>query len=119
MTTRDIAQDEWATFFDTFSKEHQGLLATVHVISADLGAQEAAKDLPFVGISADQKGSDHNSITIFLGTEADDHIEHRVVSPTRTWLKSTGEPATDVIEVEAVDGSKTIIELQQIPGLPA
>jgi hypothetical protein len=119
MATHEIAQSEWTAFLDAFSKEHQGLTATVLVVSPDVGAQEAAQGLPFVGISADRKGSAKDSITILLGTEADDHAEHRVASATHVWVKADGESPNDTLEIEAGDGSKTILQLHAVPDLPA
>src|SRR5689334_6971270 len=113
MTTREIAQNEWTVFFDTFSKEHQGLIGTVEVISSDIGALEEARALPFVGISAETKGS----LRILLGTEAADHIDHTVSAPVQVWLPSAGDGARDSLAIESKDRSRTILQLRPIPAL--
>ena|SRR5579862_243856 len=119
MATREIAQSEWTAFLDAFSKEHQGLTATVQVVSPDVGVQEAAQGMPFAGISADTKGSQKGSITILLGTEADDHAEHRIEAASRVWVKADGGSDGDAMEIEANDGSKTILQLHAPEELPS
>jgi hypothetical protein len=117
METREISRAEWFSFFETFSKQHQGERATVSVIGEDVGAQEAAKDLPFIGISADDKGSDKHAARVLLGTETGDHVEH-VVSPVqRVYLKAGDSRGGDVLEIEERDGPKTILQLTPTPAL--
>lgn len=115
MSTREIHRGDWQHFLDSFSKIHQGEMATLQIIGEDVGAQEEAHSLPFVGISADEEGSEKGSISIILGTEPDDHLDHRIVDPTRVWLKASGDPATDSLEVETSGGVKTILQLEAIP----
>ncbi len=118
MITREIAAPDWQAFADEFSKHHQGTVATVEVISPDLGAQEEARALPFVGISFDDRGSERGSITLLLGTDPDAHAEHRIEHPERIWLRTGGDGESDAIEIEAADNTKTILLLQPIPALP-
>jgi len=117
METREVPRAEWFAFFEAFSKQHRGEMATVSVVGEEIGAQEAAKDLPFVGITADDKGSDSHSLRIQLGTETGDHMEH-VVSPVqRVYLKIGGVNGGDVLAVEEQGGPKTILELRPVPAL--
>ena len=117
MPTQEIQRGEWTTFFDTFSKMHPGDTATVQVLDPDLGVSEEARSLPFVGISADRKGSEKDAIWILLGTEAEDHLEHMVPEPTHVWLKSGDTSKGDALEIEAEDGTKTIVQLEHTPRL--
>lgn len=110
--TREITRGDWQRFFDDFSKQHQGETASVEVIASAAGVQPVAENLPFVGISADEAGSEKNSIDLILGTEPDDHLEHRISDPTHLWLKTDGDKVNDVIEIEAEDGTKTLLQLQ-------
>ena len=119
METREISRAEWSAFFETFSRQHQGEKATVSVIGEEVGAQEAAKDLPFVGISADSKGSDSHAARILLGTATGDHVEH-VVSPVqRVYLKTADAHGGDALEIEEEAGPKTILQLTPAPALPS
>ena len=112
MATREIAQREWGSFLDEFSRQHREEMVSVEVIGDDVGAQPEAEALPLVGISADDKGSEAGTISVLLGTEPEDHAEHRIDAPTHLWLKSTGDQAKDALEIEAADGTKTIIQMQ-------
>ncbi|CAN5438101.1 hypothetical protein BH20ACI3_BH20ACI3_19140 [soil metagenome] len=42
MPTQEIPRDEWKTFLDTFSRQHEGWLATLEVLGTDIGAQQEA-----------------------------------------------------------------------------
>lgn len=117
MPTHEITTPQWQMFCDVFSKEHAGATATVQVISPDLGAQEEVHGLPFVGISFEAKGSEQGSITLSLGTEPNDHIEHRIERPTHLWSQ-IGEGAGDTLAIETADNTKTILQLQPVPALP-
>jgi len=119
MATREIQRNEWPAFLDTFSKEHQGLIATITVISPDIGAQEAVQGIPLAGITTDRKGSEKDSITILLGAEPVDRAEHFVTEATHLWVNAGGESAGDVIEIGARDGSQTILQLHASAELPA
>lgn len=118
MITREITAQEWRPFFDVFSKQHPGTTATVEVIGSDVGAQEEARKLPFVGISLDAKGSERGSITVMLGTEPDDHVEHLIEHPVHVWLLTGDDGESDALEIEAADSTKTIVQLQPLPALP-
>jgi hypothetical protein len=118
METREISRAEWFAFFETFSKQHQGDKATVSVIGEEVGAQEAATDLPFIGISADDKGSDRHTVRILLGTEPGDHVEHMVAPVQRVYVKAGNSHGGDVLEIEEQDGPKTILQLRPTQALP-
>lgn len=112
METREITRNEWKQFLDDFSKQHQGRSASVQIIGDDLGSQQEATSLPFVGISADDSGSAKGGIEVMLGTERDDHLEHLISDPTHLWLKSANGQGTEALEIEASDGTKTILQLK-------
>ena len=118
MLTREVAAQAWQAFFDEFSKSHPGTKATVQVIGQDLGAQEEARERLFVGISYEVKGSERGSISILLGTEPEDHAEHRIEHPTHVWLLMGDAGEGDAIAIEAADNTRTILEMQPLPALP-
>jgi hypothetical protein len=110
METQEITRDEWEHFLDEFSKLHQGEKATVQVIDAEEGVQTEAQSLPFVGISAEVKGSEKGGIIVMLGTERDDHVEHQIRNVSHLWEKTSG----DALEIETTDGTKTILQLEPV-----
>lgn len=117
MQTEEIRRDEWSNFFDSFSREHAGWLATIEIIGTDVGAQEEANDLPLVGITADLKGTGKNSIAIIVGEAADDHITHSIAEPKSIRFEKA-EGGSDVsFQFEATDGATTLLRLRA-SGLP-
>ncbi len=118
MATRELPREEWKPFLNEFSTLHQGEKASLEVIGDDVGDQEEANSLPFVGVSVDTKGSEAGAIMIMLGTEADDHLEHLIVTPTHLRIKVDGDLEQDVLEIEDEDGIKTILHLAPIERLP-
>ena len=117
MATQEIPRDEWTTFFDGFSRQHEGWLATLEVMGTDIGAQQEARDLPLGGITATSKGSAPESIAISLGNTAQDHVTHTITGPTRVWLEQTSQGANAALEIESADERKTLLRFRS--SLPA
>jgi hypothetical protein len=116
MPTQEIPRAEWTTFFDTFSRQHEGWLATVEILSADIGAQQEVLNLPLEGISA-SKDSVPQTIVISLGKTAEDHVTHTITNPNRIWLEQTSQGANAALEIESADEVKTLLRFRS--ALPA
>jgi hypothetical protein len=112
METKEIARDQWLPFLNQFSKSHQGEIADVEIIGDAVGVQHESRGMPFVGISADDAGSEKGAIAVMLGTEPENHVEHIIAGVTRLWAKSGAGDSSDALEIEAGDGTKTIVQLQ-------
>ena len=112
MATKEIPRDEWNPFLGAFSKQYEGWLATLEILSADIGAQQEARDLPFEGISFISIDSEPETIVISLGKAADDHVTHVVNKPTRVWLEQTVEGANAALEIESADDIKTLLRFR-------
>ena len=117
MPTKEIPRDEWNKFLDTFSRQHEGWLATLEVFAADIGAQEQAHNLPLGGITATSTNDDSQSIAINLGRTPEDHVTHTITRPTRLWLEQTSEGANAALEIESADEVKTLLRFRS--ALPA
>lgn len=117
MQTEEIQREEWSNFFDSFSREHTGWLATIEVIGTDVGAQEEANDLPLVGITADLKGTGENSISIIVGEAADDHITHTISEPTSVRFEKAEGSSEESLQIETAGGAATLLRLRA-SGLP-
>jgi Family of unknown function (DUF5335) len=111
MTTQEISRDDWANFFDVFSKQHEGWLATLEVFGSDLGAQTEGLELPFEGISFNPHNGEPESLVIHLGRSSDDHISHTITRPQHVWLKHTPDGAHDSLEFEGED-QKTLLRFR-------
>jgi hypothetical protein len=112
MATQEIPRDEWKTFLDRFSRQHEGWLATLEVLSADLGAQKEARDLPLRGITATSRDSASETIAISLGKTPEDHVTHTITGPTHVWLEQTSQGANAALEIESADEVKTLLRFR-------
>jgi len=112
MQTQEIPHDEWTTFCDRFSRQHEGWLATLEVLSTDFGAQQEARDLPFEGITATFKDSAPEIIAISLGESPGDHVTHTITEPTRVWLEQTSQGGNAALEIESADQVKTLLRFR-------
>ena len=117
MSTQEIPRAEWATFFDSFSRQHEGWLATLEVLATDVGAQQEARDLPLEGLSASLKDSAPGTIAISLGNTPEVHVTHTISEPTRVWLEQTPQGANAALEIESADDVKTLLRFRS--SLPA
>ena len=116
MSTREITRNEWTSFFDVFSKQHDGWIASLEVLGDEVGAQAEAVELPFEGISVNDKG-EPQSLVINLGRSAEDHISHTVQRPQHVWLRQTEEGANDSLEIVEEGNQKTLLRFRS-PMLP-
>ncbi|HUE83430.1 MAG TPA: DUF5335 family protein [Pyrinomonadaceae bacterium] len=117
MPTQEIPRDEWKTFLDTFSRQHEGWLATLEIFATDIGAQWEARDLPLEGITATSKDNASQTIAISLRKSSEDHVTHTITDPTRVWLEQTSQGANAAIEIESADEVKTLLRFRS--ALPA
>jgi hypothetical protein len=114
----EIRQDEWQAYLEGFSKRNGGRAAHVEVIGADLGAQELAERLPLEGITFEDKGSLAPSVEIFLGAATERHLTHTITGVRLIAPKVGADGREDALEIEASDGTKTIIVFEPLQALP-
>src|SRR5437763_4306744 len=112
MPTREIPRGEWNAFFETFSKQHEGWLATVEVLGRDIGAQEEAHELPLVGITADLKGGDGDAVSIIVGKAAEDHVTHTIAQPAHVRLEQAENGADEALQFESAGDATTLLRFR-------
>jgi hypothetical protein len=112
MPTQEITRDEWATFFDGFSLQHQEWLVTVEALGAEIGAQVEARELPLQGVTADLKGDGKDSISIMVGKSPEEHVTHTINAPTHVRLKKNEEGADEALEIESASGITTLVRFR-------
>lgn len=110
MRTSELLRDDWAAALDDFSIVHDGWLVSVDVLTPLLGAQAEIRELPLRGLTLEPGGA----LTMTLARPDGTHLTHRVEAPTRIWLEQTDEGADAALEVEARDGSKTIVRFRSV-----
>ena len=112
--TKEIPREEWVSFFDDFSGKHRGWMVSIEEESEEIGDQEEANLLPFVGISADVKDRE-NRIAIMVGGKKDSDINRIIDMPDHVWFKHGLMEQYDAIDVESKDGTKTLLQFRFVP----
>jgi hypothetical protein len=112
MAIQEIPKDQWQEFLDSFSRLHQGWLADVQVLGDQTGWHFEAKGLPFRGAAYETKGSGKNEVSIFIDQSPEEGITHTVSYPTHIRLEQTDSGVDQGLEVEAKDGSKTVVRFR-------
>ncbi len=110
MATREIPKSDWKQFSDMVSDEYQGWLTTVETRGADRHLKTVAEDLPFEGISIDDK-ADVKSIEVAVGNDPDDHIGHVITHPTHMRLEEGSDPNRKTLHIESTGGD-TVVSLR-------
>jgi hypothetical protein len=107
-----IPPDRWIPFLAQFTKENRGAHARLEIIGPDVetGYQVETADRPFDGVSSDTKDRERE-VWIAFGSTADDHLTHGVPCTTAIRVLPADETTGAVLEVEAADGTKTVLEL--------
>jgi len=115
-----IDKKQWRSFLDDFTKRNQFRSTRLEIV-ADIGAQEAERYLPLVGVSYDPKGSDAGSVVVTLGGETSKdqrHIEHLITKVERIapLIGQTG--FEEGLGFEDGDGGKTLLIFENVPEIP-
>src|SRR5437870_4650709 len=112
MPTREIPRQEWKGFLEGFSRQHAQAPATLEVFGAELGDQTEARELPLVGVAIEEKGSEAGSLEILLGDRPDSNLTHSVTGVERIHLRSGESGGEEDLEIEAADGTKTLLRVR-------
>jgi hypothetical protein len=112
MPTQEIPRQEWNNFFDSFSRQHEGWLATLEIFGPEIGAQEEAHELPLEGVSIASGTNEPEAIAISIGKSPEAHLSHTIVKPAHVWLEQTDEGANAALEIESEDETKTLLRFR-------
>ncbi|HLF82777.1 MAG TPA: DUF5335 family protein [Blastocatellia bacterium] len=104
MPTQEILRDEWALYFEEFSRRHQGWLVTVEILGLDIGDQVQVRNLPLEGITV-ETNDDGDEMTIIAGSRPDARISHTICAPLRVWVKQNEQGADEALEIESPAGA--------------
>jgi len=117
MKTKEIPKSEWPEFFDNFSRQHEGRLATLEILGSEIGAQVEETELAFEGVVDEWDEVQGNEILIMFGAKPDDHITHSISRPTQVSLEQTDEGANAALAIKSVDGTTALLRFRS-PMLP-
>jgi hypothetical protein len=106
-----IPPHDWKSFFEAFSRRHEGWLASVEVRGADIGEQIEARSLPLEGIAIDPGHGAPGTITIMLGGFPHCHVTHSIVRPTEVRMRRIDEETglRKTLYIDSAGGSSTVI----------
>lgn len=107
-----IQQDQWIPFLAEFTKTYRGAHAVLRIVApnTDVAYRVEAEDRPFDGVSADIKDREH-AVWIAFGSGPHDHLTHGVHNAVAIQILHPESNKGPVLEVEAADGTRTILEL--------
>jgi Family of unknown function (DUF5335) len=114
---KEIPREQWAEFLDSFSRQHEGWLVTVEVLSEEIGAQVEAKAKPLEGITAELRGGREDSISITVGLTPEERVTHNIQSPTHIRIEQAPNGADMALQIESSEGATTLVSLRS-PMLP-
>lgn len=104
MPTQEILRDEWAPYFEQFSRQHEGWLVTVEILGLDIGDQVQVRNLPLEGIVVESTDAG-DQMTIIAGSRPGARISHTISSPSRVWIKQSAQGADEALEIESPSGA--------------
>jgi hypothetical protein len=110
MTTRKLERSEWQRYFDEVAKHLPSMRVGVSILGDEIGAQVETENGALLGISYDS-----NDEVFEIATPS---ISHRVANPKAIYVQEEGGTLSS-IEVIAQDDTKQIVQLRQLPSLPA
>lgn len=112
MDTREIPGSEWRSFFEVFSRQHEGWLATLEISGQEGDAQQEPRQVPLKAITLTSVVGGSKAIALDLGKTPEDHVKHTVMEPTHVWLTQTPEGADAALEIESADETKTVLRFR-------
>jgi Family of unknown function (DUF5335) len=107
MADREIPREQWRSFLDSFSRRHDGWLATVEIVRPGGAVDIEALDKPLMGVSAERRPGGEEALSILLGGRADDHVAHIVHAPVRLHIAETAEGADESLDIDTAGGGTT------------
>jgi hypothetical protein len=114
-TMNQIQPSDWKSFFEAFSRRHEGWLASVEVRGADIGEQIEARSLPLEGISIDPGRGVPGTISIMMGGNLHCHVTHTILRPTEVRMRRSEEETglKKTLYIDSAGGSSTIVRFDR------
>jgi hypothetical protein len=108
--TQEIAARRWHDELERLTSAHQGDDAAIEVLS-DLGAQPESEGLALAYLEYDHKD---DVVVVAVGADPRDPVlRHVVARPQRIFVSSIDPDGGLALDIEAADGSKTLVTLHR------
>ena len=111
----EIPPEEWIAFFNSFSRQHEGWLASVKVTLGNEQKWEV-RERKLAGISSDHLTA-RDEIYIAIDRDQGGNLTHPIRSPMKVAFRRDLEGAHEGIDITAADGTITSIRFR-IPARP-
>jgi hypothetical protein len=108
---KTIARNEWPSFFDGFSRRHEGWLVTLEVFQPEIGARVEECDLALEGVTAElgNGNGDKDKIAIMIGAKPHQRVTHLVLNPVEVSLEHTEDGANHALAIKSADDATTLL----------
>jgi hypothetical protein len=106
----EVEPTEWISFLDSFSRQHEGWLASIEVVTRG-GKLTEVVNRPLRGVSIDHADGKQRAY-VEVGDTPDQCLTHVIERPRRIIFKRTWAGAHEGLELESADGSTTIIRFR-------
>ena len=108
MTTRELQPVEWSWFFDCFSRQHRGRRMTIEVVDApDAQAFTLAHRLPLLGITAEPRRGQVESIQVMVGDSPGSNVVHFIRQPSHVRVAQLTNGEDDMLIIDSESGPTT------------
>jgi hypothetical protein len=110
--TQTIGRHQWTTFLAKFTRENRGAHAELEILGGEIGRVVPLEDRPFDGIAADTKDGE-DTVWMTFGSDPEDRLAHGIQKATVIRVRPPSGKAGAALEVEATDGTRTLLELSR------
>jgi hypothetical protein len=110
-TTQELGADRWVGYFDSLTPSIEGSLATIEIMSDELGDQTDVERLPLQAITYDHND---NALEISVGGRGPRYpvqLQHFISSPQTISIEGSDETRPRAILVTDAEGVSTLIRL--------
>jgi hypothetical protein len=106
----EISHDQWLSFLDSFSRQHQRWLVTIEIITA-MGRVIVAEQRPLSGVTIDHAGKDQRAY-VQVGDTPQNRITHTIHNPVRVRFLRSKNGGHAGLEIASSDSRTTVIRFR-------
>jgi hypothetical protein len=114
----EIPRSSWYESLQSLTKQRQGVVVTIEVLSIDLGDEYEAEKLPFSYIEYDRHD---DAVNVAVGGRDGRYpviLRHTIEHPQSVAVSAPSPGEESTVDVTAADGVQTLITFHDLPALP-
>ncbi len=113
MKTVEVPRGEWTKFFDNMSRRQEGWEVALEIFGPDIGDQIEGHHMFLTGMTAEVTERGDN-IEIMMAGTPNNHVTHRISTPTSVKLQQTDLGIDSALMIEAGDGTTSLLHLRSL-----